>query len=115
MAVRMTRTCDYPMSDGECPEDAPNKIELTAAGIVYRVDVCDGHQDDLIDAVREAFNFRPVASWVQGKRRDAHVAASGAVFTTADVREWAIEQGLKVGAAQGRVSTEHVELYAAQH
>lgn len=111
----MTRTCDYPMGNDICPDDAPNKIELTAAGVVYRVDVCDGHQDDLIAAVREAFNFRPVSSWVQGRRRDAHVSASGAVFTTADVRDWAMEQGLKVGASQGRVSTEYIELYAAQH
>lgn len=111
----MTRSCDYPANDGECGKDAPSKIELTAANIVYRVDVCEDHQDELVAAVREAFNFRPVASWVQGKRRDAHVAASGAVFTSADVREWAVEQGLRTGASQGRVTTEQIELYAAQH
>lgn len=103
------------MGNSVCGKVAPNKIELTAGNIVYRVDVCDGHQEELVDSVREAFNFRPVASWIEGKRRDAHIAASGTVFTTAEVREWAIDQGLKVGAAQGRVASEHIELYAAQH
>jgi hypothetical protein len=98
-----------------CPNDAPYKVELTADDIVYRADVCADHKQDLVDSVREAFNFRPVASWVDGRRRDAHIAASGIVFTTADVRTWAIEQGLKVGAAQGRISAEHLELYAAAH
>jgi hypothetical protein len=110
----MTRTCDFPMGP-ECPNDAPNKIELTAGDIIYRVDVCDGHQSEIVDALRDGFNFRPVAAWQNGRRRDVHVAASGAVFTTADVREWAIENGLKASATQGRVSLEHIELYAQEH
>jgi hypothetical protein len=98
-----------------CDKDATNSIELTADHIVYRSDVCDEHQDDIVSSLRDGFNFRPFSAWVNGQRRDAHIAKSGAVFTTADVREWAIVQGLKRGSKQGRVSLEHIELYAAEH
>jgi len=116
MAVTMTRTCDFPMGRGSvCPNDAPHRIELTADDIVYSVDVCDEHKQEVIDSVREAFNFRPTASWVNGMRRNAHIAASGKVFTTAEARAWAIEQGLTVGRAQGRLAKSHIDLYAASH
>ena len=111
----MTQTCDFPNGKVECPEPAPIKVELTVGDIVYRADVCTGHRADMVQLLQEGFQFRPVAAWVDGKRRDAHVAASGEVFTTADVRAWAIDKGLKTGAAQGRVSLDHIELYAAEH
>lgn len=111
----MTQSCDFPTGGDPCPNEAPLKVEMTVAEIVYRADVCETHRGDMVDLLREAFNFRPIAAWVDGKRRDAHIAASGEVFTTADVRAWAIEKGLRTGSAQGRVSIEHIELYAAEH
>lgn len=111
----MTQTCDFPTGGEICPNPAPVKVEMTVGEIVYRADVCEEHRPAMIDLLAEGFGFRPVAAWVNGRRRDAHLAASGEVFTTADVRDWAIEKGLSVRAGQGRVSNEHIELYAAEH
>lgn len=107
----MVRLCDV---DDGCGKSAPHQVEAKVDGVIYRADICDEH----IAACQETmtlFGFQPVASEVGGKRRDVHVGASGKPFTTADARAWLIEQGLRNGAARGRVSAEHLQLYAEAH
>lgn len=112
MAVRMTHTCDYALD--ECAEDAPIAIEVTVDDIIHRADYCPQHHAEMMEAIA-ALGFKPSAGWVDGRRRDVHIAASGAAFTTADARKWLIAKGLKTGAAQGRVSEAQLRLYADNH
>lgn len=107
----MTLTCDYSKA---CPEPAVTTLELTFADVVYRADICDGHVEDMLKSVLKV-GFRPTASIVDGKRRDVFVTSSGRPFTSAEARAWLVTQGLKEGTAKGRVSAEHLELYAAAH
>lgn len=111
MAVEMNHKCDFAET---CVTPAPYPIELTHADVVYRADVCPEHRDDFLETIR-ALGFRPIASLVQGKRRDVHVTASGKPFTSAEAREWLVSNGLKTGTAQGRISSEHLQLYANAH
>ncbi len=109
MAVTMTRTCDF---TARCTEPAVDSLQLTFDGIAYATDVCAGHRDDLLAAITK-LGFRPVASIVDGRRRDVYITASGEPFTTADARAWLIEQGL--ATERGRISREYLELYASKH
>ena len=111
MAVTMTLTCDYSKA---CPEPAITTVELTFAEVVYRSDICDQHVEAMLQSVLK-LGFRPIASLVDGKRRDVFVTSSGRPFTSAEARAWLVSQGLKEGTAKGRVSAEHLELYAAAH
>lgn len=111
MAVKVLQSCDY--MNMECGKKA-KAIELIVDGIVHRADLCAEHRNEMFTML-QAMNLRPIGSIVNGKRVDVRIAKSGTPFTSADARVWLIEQGVLTGATSGRVSREHLDLYAANH
>lgn len=108
MAVKMIRSCDFEQG---CTNEASATVTLNRGDVVYRADICDDHASLLTESV----NLEPVAAQVGGKTRDVYTAASGKTFSAAEARRWLVDQGIKKGTSAGRVSMEHLELYAAQH
>lgn len=112
MGVQVLHSCDY--NDMDCPNTGAEPIEFTLNSIVYRAEICPGHRQELAALLGE-IGLRPVASIHDSKRRDVLVTASGVPFTAAQARAWLVDQGIKTGAAAGRISAAHLELYAASH
>lgn len=113
MALRVILSCDFPIDDGKCEGPASMKFSAELGDRCFRADFCDDHRVNVERALRD-IGATPEAVLVDSKRRGAHVAKSGATFSTAEARTWLREEGL-VASAHGRVSKELLQIYADAH
>lgn len=119
MGIKITKTCDYPDGpmeaplDSVCGVDAEVRIEVMIGRKLFCGDVCQEHAG-IVETRLTLIGIMPESVMVDGKRRGAHIAASGRSFSTAEARAWLVENG-HLSSAHGRVSAELLARYGANH
>lgn len=113
MATKVITTCDVPVRKAPCGKPAATPVEVSVGDKRYHGDVCDEH----LPALDKAFAMVGIevrAGRVDSKDRKVMRTATGRAFTTAEAREWLLEQGV-IASPAGRVSKENLTLYAEAH
>ena len=107
-------TCDYPVGEDVCGKEAANHFEAKFGPLSFDADFCAECRSKFI---RDLTGIGAHASHalLGRKRRDVHIARSGIPFSTNEARKWLIEQGVAVSAGPGRISQEHLDMYAKAH
>ena len=113
--TRVVHTCDLHGDETE----ASTSVLLTSGKKRIELDVCQAHLDDLFEAGRKptSTGATPARGRGNGTRRAAAKRTGKARQTgpsTAEVREWAIENGHSVNA-RGRVPADVVAAYSEAH
>lgn len=110
MAVQIIRICDYGSG-----EDHPSamSVQVQVDKTYLALDICTQHSADLIRDLQK-LGFKPTQVRVNKENRAGYTAASGAVFTSKDVREWLRAKGIEV-ADVGVLPKATIEEYAAAH
>lgn len=116
MATSVITTCDFVASSdgGAHGVPASTRIEITLEGKKFEADLCDPCLHDLERSLLD-LGLRPSIALVDGKPRGQYLTDSGVPFTTAEAREWLVENGYEVHPTVGRVSAEMLREYAASH
>ena len=114
MTSRSVVTCDYPVSGSACGKHADNHFEAKLGALSFDADFCN---DCRAKFIGELVVIGPHAthSLLGRKKRDVHIGRSGIPFSTSEARRWLLSEGIAVSTGPGRLSQEHLDLYAAQH
>jgi len=118
MSSRAVVTCDYPDAknpgEGVCGKHADNHFEAKLGALTFDADFCTDHRAKFIKDMA-AIGARASHALLGRKRRDVHIGKSGIPFSTSEARHWLIAKGIAVSAGPGRISQEHLDLYAKSH
>lgn len=109
----MGSSCDWKVDSHRCGKPARVHRESIVGNTKLVADLCADHDARLREAL-VWMGFRPHEKNPNWKYRATHTAASGQTFTSAEAREWLIEQGI-IEHSVGRVSRAHLRLYAQEH
>lgn len=122
MSEEVTRRCDfrihsrgkYHKCDVRIPDDEPT--EFTVDDNVYLGDLCEQHRLDLNSALAPFIEVSKASLRQQvGKAlRNAFAHYDGTKFTTADARQWLVENGYEVGQ-KGSIREDLIEDYKAAY
>ena len=100
---KVTRLCDWPATPrskkkcgNEVGDDQPT--QFTWETVEYELDVCEKHRPEVMSAPLQTIIevATPTTVKTGSVTRKALSGRKGKAFTTAQVREWAIEQGYDV-------------------
>lgn len=110
-----TRQCQFPLVDETpCGEDGnTTRLRLTWDNNQLVSYYCPSHLPEVMTGLGY-LGMKP-AVVIDSKVRAMYTAASGAKFSAADARTWLREQGHLSGAVVGRLSRDHIQLYADTH
>jgi len=115
MSSRAVVTCDYPLPSGRaCGKEADEHFEARLGALAFDADYCATHRKSFITALAK-IGCAASAALLGRKRRDVHIGKSGIPFSTNEARQWLIAQGIAVSTGPGRISQEHLDLYAKAH
>lgn len=118
MAKTIIYTCDYLVSGKPCGAEAMRQrgaqhtLTGKAPGYSLDSDLCESHLEKTMGLLAKA--GVQVSGWSHGQRKTGKRAKSGAVFTQAQVREWAQKQGYEV-KDKGPIAKATIEAYAKAH
>lgn len=108
------RLCLYPTSGIRvCGKPAERPLRLIVDDRHLEAAYCPKHVEFVIETL--TILGMELAARTGRKRRALYLAASGAQFSMAQARAWAIDEGMAAGEGAGRVSKSVLEAYAAAH
>lgn len=114
MSARTETFCDFPIDGQPCGRKAQTPFEAWLGDAVLTADYCAKHVG-AATAGLGGLGVAPRFTRTGRKQRKAYLGRSGRPFSNYEARQWLNAQGYAVGPGPGRLSAEHLDIYARAH
>lgn len=107
--------CVFPTGMDRLCGNPGDKLKVVIGDRALSGAYCSKHTDDVIGSL--TLLGMELMALTGRKRRALYEAESGALFSMAEAREWAIEQGMREanGRTRARITNDELAAYAAAH